>query len=92
MRYIVDITTVGMMRNAMTKLIGYFLVLTSCAASIVCFVFTLFFIVSTFAAIRQATFVQFIALLSFSIIFAIAGNNLITVAEILNKNPKARVV
>ena len=75
---------VGMMSIAMIKLFKYFIIGISGLISLTCFVFTLFFIVSTFAAINQATFPQFIALLGFSGAFAATGNGFMMIAEFLN--------
>jgi hypothetical protein len=75
----------------MINFVKYFLIGVCGIISLMCFIFTLFFIVSTIAAVRQATLIQFVTLLSFSSVFAIAGNSFMTAAELLGSRIKVGV-
>lgn len=52
-------------------------------ATVICFIFTLFFGIAGISAISQVTFQQLIVLFSFCIIFSIVGNSFLTIADLL---------
>lgn len=65
------------------KFTTYLLMAAAATLMLISFVFTLFFGVATLGAIAQLSFIQLIVLMSFSIVFSIAGSSFLTLTELL---------
>jgi hypothetical protein len=61
----------------------YFLLCTVAAVALVCFIFAMFFGVASTLSIAKVGLPEFIVLVAFFVLFVIAGNSFITVADIL---------